>query len=132
MKPFQAAFVPSRWRKMGVLALAMCLILCVMCWHFGAMRLVLIAAIAVSAIYAWRDNAHFVQHIDVQENAVYLTLQNETVSAKLGSGSLISRHICFLRWQCEKCTIWQCVLPDMLPESDFRRLRVWARWGQYH
>ncbi|QMT32237.1 protein YgfX [Alysiella filiformis] len=131
MNAFQAAFVPSRWRKMGMVFLTMCLMGCVMAFHFGTVRLVLLAAIGISGAWAWRESPHFVQHLDVQDDVAYLTIQNQTVEANLRSGSLISRHVCFLRWQCENRTIWQCVLPDMLPENDFRRLRLWALWCQY-
>lgn len=131
MNAFQAAFVPSRWRKMGVLLLAMCLTLCVILFHFGVMRWLLLLAIVASSARAWRESPHFVQQLDVQDDVAYLTIQNQTFEANLRSGSLISRHVCFLCWQCENRTIWQCVLPDMLPENDFRRLRVWALWCQY-
>lgn len=128
---FQAAFVPSKCRKIMVLAMVLVLMLVAMGFYFGAMRWIFGAAIAVCGWWAWQEPTDFIDEIIVQPQHAYLQIHRQKCSARLLSGSLISRYVCCLRWQCGKRVIWQWIFPDMLPENDFRRLRVWAKWCQY-
>ncbi len=128
---FQAALVPSKWRKIAVLVLCVALWCGAMMFHFGTMRWAFCAMIALCGAWAWREPTHFISQIFVQQQDVRLQINRQTVEARLLSGSLVSRYVCCLRWQCGKRVIWQWILPDMLSENDFRRVRVWAKWGQY-
>lgn len=128
---FQAAFVPSKWRKMAVLTMCGMLMYGTIWLHFGAMRWLLSITIVVGGWWSWREPSDFVQKITIKQQQVSLQINQKAVTAHLLSGCLISRYLCCLRWQCANRIIWQWILPDMLPENDFRRIRVWAKWCQY-
>ena len=80
-------------------------------------------------VFFWDDA--LVLRIDDEFQAwILLNNQSDWHQAQLLSGSLIHRWGCFLQWQVDERVMWQVVLPDMLDSETFRRLRVWAMFGQ--
>lgn len=109
------------------------LIVCLMYFQGGKM---ISGAIILTALFIW---AYFIQpsyiiaiHINENGQAFLYFSNRKTIaySAQLQKGSLISLYACFLKWKYHDKIIWQVILPDMIDREDFRRLRVWARFGQ--
>ncbi|MBF0803391.1 MULTISPECIES: protein YgfX [unclassified Neisseria] len=137
MRPFQTAFKPSPAGK----ALTVFLHLCAACLCFaefyGAARIIGLLLLAAAFFRAWHSqnlrHADAVHKITVspQGRAVVFTGRPPAdFEAVLRPGSLVSPYAMFLKWDVGGRTIWQFVLPDMTERENFRRLLVWARWGQ--
>lgn len=106
---------------------------------YGAMRIVGVILLLVSAIYAhWQQNLRSAKavkrlYINTQgQSFVQLNRANNELPARLLPQSMVSPYFCLLTWQIEQETIYQLVLPDMLDKTAFRRLRVWAKFHPHH
>lgn len=129
---FQAAFRVSRIRRVGIVVW-----LILLCWGLSEalldeMRWLAMGLAVMMAIWAWRES-HPIIHlsIDADYQAWLIFHHQEMVyEAELLSGSLIYRWVCLLRWRCDGKVYWHMILPDMLDKETFRRLRVWAVFGQ--
>lgn len=130
---FQAAFRISKIRKALIICWFTLSIISVWVYFWGATRWGLLAALTLAAAWAWRE-PHTIRHLMVDDDYQAWLLPShqpdELIEAELLSGSLIHRWGCFLKWRCDNRVIWQLVLPDMLDADTFRRLRVWATFGQ--
>lgn len=106
---------------------------CVWYLHGGARALVLVLLLAAAA-YAWREPSVVVRKLRIDAYGrvwLYVAGRRKPLAVTLASGSFIHVYGCFLCWRTEKGRrIDQMVLPDMLSRDDFRKLRVWARFGQ--
>lgn len=133
VRDFQAILYPSLWRKMMIGALALAMLGCALMYFQGMRLVVLLLALGLATTWAWRDPLP-VRHIVIDdEYRAWLLLHqdDETLhEAELLAGSLIHRWGCFLKWRCNGRVFWLAVLPDMLDADGFRKLRVWARFGQ--
>lgn len=132
LRDFQAAFRPSRWRRIFLLILFFCTLFCIVWYFSGTPFWLLCTLLCATSAWAWRD-PNPVRHLQVDADFQAWLLLNDDehlYAATLLSGSLIHRWGCCLRWQCAERIFWQWVLPDMLDADAFRRLRVWAAFGQ--
>ena len=110
----------------------------VACWQYfdGMVRWAGLAALLMSLIIAWRQNAQLSldgwQKISIDTGGfARITRHNgQEYSAVLLNHSLIHRRACFLCFQHESGKSWLAVLPDMTDEESYRRLLVWARFGR--
>lgn len=132
MQAFQAAFAPSKLRRLAAAVLTGALLWCVWQYHTGSTRLLLLAATLAAAVWAWRGDAPPFRSLSVnrQGQASLTHRDGSTCNAVLLPGSLISPYACFLKWQIGDMVCWQCILPDMLERETWRRMTVWARFGQ--
>lgn len=133
IRDFQAAFRVSNIRKALILLWSAVLTVAAWVGFEGVMLGAIWASILLSAAWAWCEPMPVVHlHVDSDYQAWLLLREDEAVlyEAQLLSGSLIHRWGCFLRWRCEGKVFWQMILPDMLDKETFRRLRVWAVFGQ--
>ncbi len=137
MRPFQTAFKPSRTGKALTVFLHLwAAYLCLTAFH-GAARIIGLLLLAAAFFWAWHSQnlrrADAVHKIAVspQGRAVVFVGRSQTAfEAVLCPGSLVSPYALFLKWDLGGRTVWQFVLPDMAERESFRRLLVWARWGQ--
>jgi membrane-bound toxin of toxin-antitoxin system len=49
--------------------------------------------------------------------------------------SYVGAHLTIIVWRPDRSPLWEpsrsiLILPDMLPSDDFRRLRIWLRYGR--
>ena len=105
-------------------------------YKIGMVRWAGLAALLMSLIIAWRQNAQLSpdgwQKISIDTGGfARITRHNgQEYSAVLLNNSLIHRRACFLCFQHESGKSWLAVLPDMTDEESYRRLLVWARFGR--
>lgn len=138
MQPaFQTALKPSRiGRFAAVLLHVAAAFLCLLAFY-GAMRWAGLLLLAGSFVWAWRwqnlRQADAVHQIAVNRQgvaAVFTGAAQTAFAARLMPGSLLSRRALFLQWDAGDRIIRHCVLPDMTDRESYRRLLVWAKWGQ--
>lgn len=147
LNDFQAAFRVSKMRRALIFLLFVLTVACVWTYFSGIRCVFLLAASGAAAVWAWREPCA-VRHLRVDAfYQAWLLFGDETswftkkkkisenqsdnlIQAELLAGSLIHRWGCFLKWRCDGRVFWQVVLPDMLDADTFRRLRVWAEFGQ--
>lgn len=133
MGDFQAAFRASRLWK-GVLLLWLGLVWLGLWWAMSGVMLAVAMLMALAiGVWNWQEYP-IIKHLHIDEaHQAWLMLHHDEHNwhaAQLLSGSLIHRWGCFLRWRCGQGVYWQMVLPDMLDTESYRRLRVWALFGQ--
>lgn len=137
MRPFHAALKPSRsGRALAVLLHIAAFCICTAAFY-GTVRTVGLLLLAVSFVWAWhRQNLRgnrAVHKIAVNPQGratVFAGAAHSAFPAVLCGGSLVSPYALFLKWQLNGRTVHQLVLPDMTERESYRRLLVWARWGQ--
>ena len=56
--------------------------------------------------------------------------KNDTFEAVLLPGSMVHRAVCFLHWRVGGRVIRQCLPADAAGRQAYRRLTIWARYGQ--
>ena len=96
-----------------------------------------LAALAFSLLYALyagcgfgRDSVACIS-IDAKGRAVLLMRRNQTAfEAVLLPGSMVHRAVCFLHWRVGGRVIRQCLPADAAGQQAYRRLTIWARYGQ--
>lgn len=104
----------------------------------GGLRLVLCLAVVLSALWAWLGLSARAEHAIVAivvdaHGAASIGLQNGlALEATLLPSSMVSRCGLVLHWDTGQRRLRHVVLPDMTEADAFRRLKVWARWGQVH
>ena len=131
MQNFVIDFVPSRRRKWGVAAFGLCIAGHIALSFSGSLKIIWLLCVLGSFAWAWRESPLFVQRlaVDTQGFAV-IFVRDVAWEAELLSGSLVSRTLCLLHWRTNQGMLWQCVLPDSVSHENYRRILVWARWGQ--
>lgn len=131
--PFAVRFGVSRrrrWLCAGLYALLVC---CTWAYADGWLCAAMLFTCTLAAAYAWREPQPRIGalNIDARGQALlHFDGGDEALAADLLSGSLISRSLCVFKWRVDGRIHYQAVWPDMLPPDDWRRLRVWARFGQ--
>lgn len=95
--------------------------------------MVLFIATLLAGAWAWHDPLP-IRHlaINTQQHAT-LHYRGQTHAATLCSGSLKSLYLCCLIWQLSdehNTRVYQWVFPDSTETENFRRLRVWMKFGQ--
>ena len=131
MDAFQAAFVPSKLRRGLSLLLHLAAAACARAYFGGLLRVALLIGLAAAAYWSWRESPRRVRTLTVDpQGRAAIDTGAGSQNARLLGGSLISRHACFLHWDCGNRRFWQCVLPDSTDADSLRRLMVWARFGQ--
>lgn len=137
MQAFQTALKPSRTAlTLTVLLHLWAVLACLFAFH-GTMRAAGLILLAASLIWAWlihklnRPDAIHKIAVDPQgKAAVFVGSEQTAFTAGLCAGSLVSRYALFLKWDLGDRQIRQFILPDMTDRESYRRLLVWARWGQ--
>lgn len=132
LNDFQAAFRASKIQKALILCLFLISSWSVWAYFFGTTRWCLLTGVLAAVAWSWRE-PNTVQYLRIDDEFqawILLNNQSDWHQAQLLSGSLIHRWGCFLQWQVDERVMWQVVLPDMLDSETFRRLRVWAMFGQ--
>ena len=137
MQAFSVNWQPSPLGKAMVWLLHGMAILACLWWFRGIVLFLGIILLVASAYWAWQQqnlsakDAIVALEVDEQGHAaVRLVHERHWIDTELLAGSLIHRRICFLAWRICERTVWQCVLPDMTDADAYRRLLVWARFGQ--
>lgn len=129
MLTFQVDFRPSRLRRVIIIILASCLLISVLMYFSGSLKLILLLLTMLTCAWAWREPQPIVQKLLIDSNAkAHLTINNTIYDAKLLSGSLIHPYLCCIKWQLPEHIIWQWILPDSTDKNNLRRLRVWAKF----
>ena len=136
MQAFQLKLRPSATLKR--ITAAGHLMALVLCWQYfdGMVRWAGLAALLMSFVIAWRQNARLSpdgwQKISIDTGGLARITRNngQEYLAVLLNRSLIHRRACFLCLQYESGKSWLAVLPDMTNEESYRRLLVWARFGR--
>ena len=96
-----------------------------------------LAALAFSLLYALYAGCGFGRDsvvrisIDAKGRAALLMRRNQTAfEAVLLPGSMVHRAVCFLHWRVGGRVIRQCLPADAAGRQAYRRLTIWARYGQ--
>ena len=110
---------------------AVVIVVCEWVYFSSSLKFALLTVTMACAAWAWREAPLFVRRLSV-DNEGFATIFVDKVAweAELCAESFLTHHLCLLKWQCNRGVIWQAVLPDMLPRDDFRRVLLWAKWGQ--
>jgi len=137
--PVELALAPSRAAAWAIAAMALST-LAVLAATPGPswLRILLatwIACAALEAIHvvALHRGSRGVRHA-VVTRAGEVHLRNELAEWRTGivrPGSFVAPWLTIVRWRApmHRFDRTLLILPDMLPEEDFRRLRVLLRWG---
>lgn len=134
MQAFTVRIRPSRlWPAAVVLAHAASFALCAACFD-GVLRIAGLAALALSLAHGLRTaspNRQAVREIRIDTRGrASLLLRGEVQEAELLDDSLIHPYVCFLKWRAGGKTFRQCLPADAADSEAYRRLSVWARYGQ--
>lgn len=129
MLPFAVDFRLSKQRRVIAVLLAIAVLTVINLSFSGSLKIGLNLAAMGAAYYAWHDDLLITRLVVDAKSQAFITLYETTYEAKLLSGSLITPYVCWFKWQLPEKVLWQCVWQDSLPKDDFRRLRVWARFG---
>ncbi len=134
---FQTALQPSRSGRILIIALHLAALCVCVGAFYGWMRWTGMPLLAASFAWAWhtqslrrRDAVHKIAVNRQGQAALFVGAEQTAFAAKLTSGSMITRQALFLQWDVGGQTIRHCVLPDMTDRESYRRLMVWAKWGQ--
>lgn len=137
MQAFQADFKPSKTglvltALLHIWAAAACLFA-----FYGVFRIIGLLFLSASFAWAWQvqklrrlDAVHKIAVGRQGNAAVFVGSEQTAFTASLCAGSLISRYALFLKWDLGDRQTRQFILPDMTDRESYRRLLVWARWGQ--
>ncbi|WP_342345086.1 protein YgfX [Uruburuella testudinis] len=134
---FQTALRPSRAGCIIVVLLHAAAVWLCLTAFYGLMRWAGLLLLVISLVWAWRvqtmqqAGAVFKIAVNREGRAVVFVGDSQTAfAARLAAGSLIARRALFLKWDLGDRIIRHCVLPDMTDSESYRRLAVWAKWGQ--
>ncbi|MDO1510893.1 MULTISPECIES: protein YgfX [unclassified Neisseria] len=104
---------------------------------YGTFRIIGLLLLSAAFAWAWQtqklrrhDAIHKIAVSRQGNAAVFVGSEQTAFTASLCAGSLISRYALFLKWDLGDRQIRQFILPDMTDRESYRRLLVWARWGQ--
>lgn len=132
MLAFRAHFRVSKERRLIVLILGLICVLTIVFSFSGSLKIVWCFAALLALCYAWREPI-IIQTLLVDTQArASLIIHQETHSAQLLSGSLITPYLCILKWQVGEKVIWQSIWRDSVSPDEFRRVRVWAKFSRAH
>lgn len=137
MQAFQTALKPSRTGRISVVVLHIAAVALCVSAFYGLMRGLGLLLLAGSLAWAWRiqkvSRPGCIGKITVNplgQAAVFVGAEQTAFAATLLPGSMITRQALFLQWDLGDRIIRHCVLPDMTDRESYRRLLVWAKWGQ--
>ncbi|MCS4532998.1 protein YgfX [Neisseria montereyensis] len=137
MQAFQTALKPSRIALVITAVLHLWALLTCIFAFYGWMRIIGLVLLSASLIWAWRKQTlkqpeaiHQIAVSRLGQAAVFIGEEQIAFDAVLCDSSLISRYALFLKWHLGDRILWQFILPDMTDKESYRRLLVWARWGQ--
>ena len=136
MPPFCIRIRPSR--RLAALSLLLHAAAFAICaaWFHGAERIFGLAALLFSlahslrTIYGGRSAVEEIRIGAKGHAALKLKNSGDPVPAKLLDGSIVHPFGCILKWQTEEKPLRQCVPADAADPESYRRLTVWARYGQ--
>lgn len=130
MPPFAIQFKPSKLRKIILALLCLTTLYISLSYFSGSPRLLLSVLTIAIGIYAWQEHP-FIKRLEINpKHRVTLHIKDTTHPAELLSGSLISQHICLLRWKIDKHIIHQIILPDSTDKPSAKKLKLWARFSK--
>lgn len=134
MRNFDIHFVPSQFRRLICIILYILLTINSILYFEGGWRALISLMLFLTLLWAWRETPnHIIKiHVDVYGRVyLYCHANNKPQMAILEAGSFIHLYGCFLKWRMQNGQIvWQTVFPDSTNTHDFRKLRVWAHFGQ--
>lgn len=118
-------------------------IILILAWSW-AVKLLLLASIVVAAFFSIAQHVLRILPWSVlsltinRKHEMQLMRRDGVTLVKiiLHKESVVTEHLTILRYHTADYPWWQrilspsiVILPDMLSMDDFRRLRVWLRWG---
>lgn len=136
-QPFQAVLRPSKTTCLAVVLLHFAAV--VICWQafYGWMRWSGLILLIASFYFAWKKqrlcekSAICKITVDAQGQAtIFVGAEQTALKAILRPGSMVTRKALFLQWETQGQRFSHCVLLDMTDKESYRRLQVWAKWGQ--
>lgn len=137
MPAFQLTLKPSKMGRMLVVVLH--LIALVLCWHFfeNVTCYLGLVLLLISFCWAWYTQNRLgnwtVQQIAINpqgQATLFIGRPAIAFTARLIESHLVTTKILFLKWDLGDRKIQHCVMADMVGQAHYRRLRVWAKWGQ--
>lgn len=95
------------------------------------LRLALVIVLIVSLIYYWRRNRQRVRIEISVDNFCLLQIDGAVpIECSISPRSFVASYLVILRLEREQCRAKYIVItPDQLDADEFRRLRVFLRWG---
>lgn len=131
MPPFIAHFKSSKLRRILLILLASALMYTLIMYFSGSLKILLLLATLLSSIWAWREPKPPIEYLEINtQGHATLKFNDQTHQAQLLSGSLITPYACCLKWQIAEKIVHHWVFLDSTDSESFRRLRVWAKFGQ--
>jgi toxin CptA len=102
----------------------------------AAMSLALVASVAVHGF--WRCTGRGVPallHVGADRRITASGRDGRSRDGVILEDSYVGAHLTVIVWRPDRLPAWErsrtiLILPDMLPADDFRRLRVWLRYGR--
>jgi len=136
--PLEASLSPSRIARVWVICLAFGTLALTLTlpveWWAGAGAAVPIAAWTALWFRDLRVGRHAAcrLRVDGDRTLSLTTLDGRTLRGRILPSTYVGARLTALVWRPEgrRFARAQCVLPDMLPAEDFRRLRVLLRYGR--
>ncbi|WP_107860743.1 protein YgfX [Neisseria weaveri] len=137
MRAFQTALMPSKTALMAVQILHLAAVAAAAVYFYGWMCW--LGTAGFTAGWLWAVKRHRLAHdravhkITVSRQgqvAVFYAADQMAFEAVLLEDSVVLPYAMFLHWDAGDRKIWHYVLPDMTDRESYRRLLVWARWGQ--
>lgn len=147
MKPITIIFKPSILLSLliAVLSIFAASMIVVLAWNW-LIKLLLISAILIASSFSLaKDGRRILPWSAIALNIninheLQLTRRDGTILSNLiiHKESVATEYLVILRYHAANDIWWEralissiVVLPDMLNPDDFRRLRVWLRWGKH-
>lgn len=130
MPPFFIEFHCSPIRRALVVCFTGVLLLVVLLYFSGCLKIVLLLCWLCTAVYAWHEPLEVVGLSVNAQGDAQLRCGSEDREAQLLPDSLIHPYLCCLKWRlaCGR-VLWQWVWYDSAGREDLRRLRIWAKFG---
>lgn len=130
MPPFRIHFRPSKLRRICLILFASALLLCILAYFSGSLKIGLILATLATTAYAWHEPVPRIIALNVDtQGRAQLMFSQIAYDAQLLSGSLIHPYLCCLKWQLPEKIIYQWIWLDSTDSEGLRRLCVWAKFG---
>ncbi|MCB5189358.1 hypothetical protein LG198_01265 [Methylobacillus arboreus] len=128
---------PSRWLACLFVLMGMVAGFAIMLlpWPWWLKAMLLPCIIAVTAWHIWRDarRRHPASPVMIElnhEGKLWLTMRNDTRhTAEVRSSSLVTPSLTVLNLKLDHGKATCLIVPDSVDPDEFRRLRVWLRWG---